>query len=226
PTPEMKTRLAEHGAPGRYTKWHEKHEGSSHDLPAFYNTVIGAIRKVDSETPIMVDGGWYGQPDSFMHWPKLSDDKVLYSFHLYEPYSFTNSKNFNEKHFYPYPGNVPFAGKDVEWNDQQIGAYLAGFFNWAKENGIPANRLVCGEFGCYRRNVGAIQYLTDVIATLNTRKTHWAFYSFREDEWDGYDYEVGTGSLGWKYWEAKEAGENMEVPRKDNPLFQSSRKNL
>jgi aryl-phospho-beta-D-glucosidase BglC (GH1 family) len=219
PTPEMKTGLAEHGASGRYAEWYKKYKGSSHDLPEFYNTVIRAIRKVDPDTPIMVDGGWYAQPDGFVHWPRLGDDKVLYSFHMYEPYSFTSRNNFNEKHFYPYPGKVPFADKEVEWDHQQIETYFAGIFFWAKENGIPANRLVCGEFGCYRRNVGAVEYLTDVIATLNARKVHWAFYSFREDEWDGYDYEVGTDGLGWKYWQAKEAGEDPEVLRKDNPLF-------
>jgi hypothetical protein len=181
--------------------------------------VIKAIRKVDPDTPIMVDGGWFAQPNGFLYWPKLRDDKVLYSFHMYEPYSFTNHKNFREKHFYPYPGKVPFAGKEVDWNQGQIETYFAGFFGWAKEKGIPANRLVCGEFGCYRRNAGAVEYLTDVIAILNGHKLHWAFYSFREDEWDGYDYEVGPGSLGWKYWQAKEAGEDPEVPRKDNPLF-------
>jgi hypothetical protein len=71
-----------------------------------------------------------------------------------------------------------------------------------------------------RKNEGAAKYLQDVINFLNMNEFHWAFYSYREDSWDGYDYELGTGALGWKYWEAKEKGENPALPRKNNDLFE------
>lgn len=219
PTPEMKTGIAEHGPASRYVSWYEKHRDTSHDLPAFYETVIGAIRQVDSQTPIMLDAGWYAQPAAFVYWPKIDDEKILYSFHMYEPYQFTNHKNFRDEHNYIYPGTVPYAGKNVNWNKQEIEHYLSPFFEWAQTRKIPSNRLVCGEFGCYRRNQGAKTYLTDVIDVLNSHDLHWAFYSFREDEWDGYDYEIGTGGLGAAYWQAKEAGQKPDVPRRDNPLF-------
>jgi hypothetical protein len=138
---------------------------------------------------------------------------------MYEPYDFTNHRNYRDKHNIRYPGKIPFAGKEIDWNRRQIEKYFSEFFAWAKGHEIPTNRLVCSEFGCYRRNRGCREYLTDVIATLNAHKVHWAFYSFREDEWDGYDYEVGTGGLGWEYWKAKEAGQNPELPRHDNALF-------
>ncbi|MBN2316684.1 MAG: HEAT repeat domain-containing protein [Sedimentisphaerales bacterium] len=219
PIPEMKTGIAEHGPASRYASWYPKYRGTAHDLPAFYKTVIDAIRQVDSETPIMLDAGWYAQPAAFVYWPKFDNEKVLYSFHMYEPYQFTNHKNFHEEHNYTYPGMIPYAGKDVHWSKQQIETYLSPFFEWANAQKIPSNRLVCGEFGCYRRNQGCKAYLTDVIAVLNSHGLHWAFYSFREDEWDGYDYEIGTGGLGAGYWQAKEAGQNPQVPRWDNPLF-------
>ncbi len=41
----------------------------------------------------------------------------------------------------------------------------------------------------------------------------------KNDEWDGYDYELGTQGLGWKYWQAKEKGEDPPLPRKANQLF-------
>jgi hypothetical protein len=219
PIPEMKTGLAEHGPASRYAPWYEKYRGTSHDLPAFYETVITAIRQVDLQTPIMLDAGWYAQPVAFVYWPKIGDEKVLYSFHMYEPYQFTNHKNFRKEQSYVYPGTIPYAGEDVHWNKQKIENYLSPFCEWAKVQKIPSNRLVCGEFGCYRRNQGCKEYLTDVIAVLNSHGLHWAFYSFREDEWDGYDYEIGSGGLGAAYWQAKEAGQNPEVPRRDNPLF-------
>jgi hypothetical protein len=33
------------------------------------------------------------------------------------------------------------------------------------------------------------------------------------------DYELGSGKLSWKYWEAIESGESLEKFRNDNPLF-------
>lgn len=219
PTPEMKTGLSEHGPSTRYKGWYKKYKGTSHDLPAFYEAVIKAIREVDSGTPVMLDAGWYGQPSAFLYWPGVSDEKVLYSFHMYEPYDFTNHKNFREKRNIEYPGAVTFAGKEIKWDRQEIENYFSPFFAWAEEQGIGGNRIVCSEFGCYRRNTGCAEYLADVIAVLNAHNVHWAFYSFREDAWDGYDYEAGTGGLGQAYWQAKEAGENPEIPRRDNPLF-------
>ncbi len=219
PIPEMKTGISEHGDMSRYNSWYEKYKGTTHDLPAFYEMIIKSIREKDTETPVMLDGGWYAQPNAFVYWPKIADDAVLYSFHMYEPYLFTSRINFHKKLKLTYPGKVSFAGQKVEWNKQKIENYFDPFFKWAKNNGIPNNRIVNSEFGCYRRNKTCDQYLADTIEELNSRKIHWAFYSFREDDWDGYDYEVGTGGLGWAYWKAKEAGENPEVPRKDNPLF-------
>jgi len=219
PTPEKGTGLAEDGPAERYLPWYQKYRDTAHDLPAFYETVTKAIRETDTETPIMLDAGWYAQPSAFVHWPRIKDDKILYSFHMYEPYQFTSHNNFRDKRNIRYPGKVTYAGKEMNWDRQQIENYFAPFFVWAQAQGIPNNRLVNGEFGCYRRNEGCQTYLTDVIAVLNAHHLHWAFYSFREDEWDGMDYEVGTRGLGADYWAAKEAGKHPERPRHDNPLF-------
>lgn len=196
PTPEMGTGMAEHGPTARFQEWYPAHRGTSHDLPSFYTGIIAAIREVDSGTPIMLDAGWYAQPDAFTYWPTLDDSRLLFSFHMYEPYDFTSAHNFRNHRNLTYPGKIPFAGEEPAWNRNQIEAYLQPFFQWAKNKSIPGSRLVCGEFGCYRRNLGCDQYLSDVISVLNQNAAHWAFYSFREDEWDGYDYETGAGSLG------------------------------
>ena len=94
PTPEMGTELPEHGDPIRYPLWYQEHKGTSRDLPAFYNYVIEAIREVDSKTPVMVDSGWYAQAQAFTYWPKLDDNKVLYAFHMYEPFDYTSRLTF------------------------------------------------------------------------------------------------------------------------------------
>ena len=216
PTPEFGTGLAEHGDPSRYPAWYKQHKRTSRDLPAFYNTVIAAIRDVDSKTPIMVDAGWYAQAQAFAYWPKLNDDNVLYAFHMYEPFDFTNRSNFKRKQQgkeqYTYPGMIPYAGNITHWDKQALENWLNPLFNWAEKNDIPNNRIVAAEFGAYRMNPGTSLYISDLLDIFQQEGIHWAFYSFREDEWDGYDYEMGNKPLGWKYWQGVEKGENPDRP--------------
>ena len=123
----------------------------------------------------------------------------LYSFHMYEPYEFTSNKNYRDKNNYKYPGQVPFRNDTIYWDRKIIDKYFEPFIDWTMENEIPYNRIVAGEFGCMRKNQGADKYLQDVISFLNEQGFLWVFYSFREDAWDGYDYELETEPLGWKY---------------------------
>lgn len=220
PTPEKGTGLSEHGEPARYAAWYRQQRGTARDLPAFYSQLIKAIRSVDQETPIMLDAGWYAQPAAFSYWPgRLNDDKLLYAFHMYEPYDFTNRLNFKSEQPYRYPGPIPYADQILNWGPEQLARYLQPYLNWTTAAGIPANRRVAAEFGCYRRNPGCSEYLSDLISLFNANKLHWAFYSFREDEWDGYDYELGTGPVPASYWQAQEKGEPL--PRlKNSPLFE------
>lgn len=220
PIPEMKTGISEHGPLARYQDWYLRFRGTTHDLPQFYRYVIAAIREVDSLTPIMLDAGWYAQPAAFCYWPRLDDPRVLYAFHMYEPYDFTSHHNFKEKRGYVYPGNVPFADSVEMWDRARLRTYIAPVIDWAEKVGVPVNRLVMSEFGCYRRNAGCRQYLEDLLSLMDDLRLHWAFYSYREDEWDGYDYELGDGPMGWEYWKAIEQGETPVIPRKNTPLFQ------
>lgn len=220
PTPEMGTGLPEQGPAQRYLDWYARYRGSSHDLPAFYQTLITAIRQVDPETPILLDAGWYAQPAAFVHWQRLSDPYLLYAFHMYEPYAFTNLANFKAGQPYRYPGMIPLEKEPINWNAAALKRHLMPFLDWARRQKLAPHQIVASEFGCYRRNPGCAQYLQDLIQLWNQERFHWAFYSFREDEWDGYDYEVGTGPLPASYWEALDRGEHPSPPRKANPLFE------
>jgi len=223
PCPEMGTGLEEHIRPGeisRFLDWYDLIKGTPRDIYQFYIRIISSIKKIDPNAVIMLDAGWFAQPGAFCYWEQsFAFPDILYAFHMYEPYEFTSNKNFREKNNYVYPGNVPFGNDTIYWNYNTIEAYFKPFLQWIQNKGIPANRVVAGEFGCMRKNTGAAAYLIDVISFFNKNKFHWAFYSFREDEWDGYDYELGTENLDWKYWQAKDRGENPSLPRRDNPLF-------
>lgn len=227
PAPEKMGGLAEHASTADMQKWYQRNQGGARDLPAFYREVITAIREVDPLTPIMVDSGWFAAADAFSYWPQpLEDKRVLYSVHMYEPYAVTSAPNAKRKTPWPYPGTVPYAGTQQKWDAQRVADYLALPFDWAKAQGVARHQMVVGEFGCIRSLAGCTQYLEDVLTVLDKQQAHWAFYSFREDSWDGMDYELGSQKVPWQYWQAAEKNLPDTVPRRATKEFEPIRKRL
>ncbi|MFO1055513.1 MAG: cellulase family glycosylhydrolase [Dongiaceae bacterium] len=227
PAPEKGAGLAEHAGAAAMAAWYGAQRGGPRDLPAFYETVIRAIRSVDATTPIMVDAGWYAAADAFAYWPaRLADDRVLYSVHMYEPYAATSAPNLKRAKPFAYPGPVPYAGGTATWDAARVAAYLQLPLGWARAHGVPAEHLVVGEFGCARRLPFCTRYREDVLTALDAARPHWAFYAFREDSWDGMDYELGSGKVDWHYWEAVDAGAPDPVKRHATPEFEPIRKRL
>ena len=221
PTPEKGMDLDEHGDAATRQAWYAKYKGTTHDLPAFYEQVIAAVRSADPDTPVMVDGGWYANAWSFSYWPaKLSDDKVLYAFHMYEPYEATSGPNLKRVPQLRYPGATSsLAGKTVTWDKAMIADYLAKPFDWAAAHGVPNNRMVDAEFGCVRQWVDCGAYLGDVLDTLNAHKAHWAFYSFREDAWDAMDYELAPSVTQGQFYYLQEQGKADQLKRTPHALM-------
>ncbi len=141
---------------------------------------------------------------------------------MYEPYEFNSMTN---KGRYSYPGDSPLGDSEnppvLSWNKQAIEKYLEPVSDWQKKYNIPSNRIFVGEFGVFRTNKGAADYLRDVLEIIQSKKWHWAFYSFREDEWAGMDYELGIDKPHWKYWDSIEKGEmpDPKIVYKPNPLW-------
>lgn len=227
PAPEKQGGLAEHAKPERMRQWYAQAQGSARDLPAFYRQVVAAIREVDAVTPVMLDAGWYAAADAFGYWPApLQDARVLYSLHMYEPYQVTSAPNMARKQPIPYPGPAPFGGKRELWGAERVAEYLQQPLAWVDAMAIPRSRLVVGEFGCMRQLAGCKQYLEDVLTVLDQNKLHWAFYSFREDNWDGMDYELGSAKVPWRYWQAIDKGEPDPLARQATAEFEPIRRRL
>lgn len=227
PAPEKHGGLAEHAGAEQMQQWYRQHRGTPRDLPALYRQIIAAVREVDARTPIMLDAGWYAAADAFAYWPQpIADQRVLYSFHMYEPYAATSAGNLNRTPAYTYPGRVPFAGGMRAWDRATLQQYLQRPLDWAQAHGVPRKRMVAGEFGCMRRWVGCNLYLEDVLGTLEHAGLHWAFYSFREDNWDGMDYELGQAAVPWAYWQAIDKGLPDPLKRGAASLAEPIRKRL
>ncbi|MDR1907204.1 MAG: glycoside hydrolase family 5 protein, partial [Puniceicoccales bacterium] len=151
-------------------------------LSNFNNLIVNSIGEVDCYTPIIIDSSSYADPNTFEKLQLLKDSRVIYSFHMYEPYAYTNHRL--NKGQYSYPGEIE--GK--YWDRAALEAYMVAVNNFQKQHKIPSNRIFVGEFGGHRMQKGLPQYFEDLIAIFEKNNWHWAFYAFR-DNWDGMDYE-------------------------------------
>ncbi|MDR1475762.1 MAG: glycoside hydrolase family 5 protein [Holosporales bacterium] len=174
----------------------------------FNKLIVENIRRVDANTPIIIESSSYADPNTFKHLRPIPDSRTIYSFHMYEPYSYTNHKLNKDR--LPYPGK--FDGKN--WNRANLKDYMKAVENFRQSHNIPSNRILVGEFGCYRKQKGLPQYFEDLISIFNEHGWHWAFYAFRENTWDGMNYELGDRPLPWAYWKAQERGEEFALTHK------------
>lgn len=187
----------------------------------FYNTIIKSIRLSDKYTPIILDSSSYADPKTFQMLKPHEDKNILYSFHMYEPYEYTNHK-MNKSKFH-YPGNIN--GK--QWNKEEVKNYMSAVAVFQKAYNIPQDRILVGEFGGHRMSPGLDQYFQDLVYLFNQEGWHFAFYAFREDIWDGMDYELGSERLSNGYWKAIESGQKPHLNRKDSyPAFSILKKAL
>jgi hypothetical protein len=229
PTPEFVEPKLSDWYTEDYEAWYQKVKGTPADLNLFYWKVIEAIREEDAETPIVLDSGFYATPWAFKVLAPVADKNVLYSFHMYEPYSYNSRLNAGR---FRYPGRAPVGGGDQAkapfWDKDQLEEFLDPISAWQVKHEIPSNRILVGEFGVFRTNAGAEDYLRDVIQVMNTKGWHWAFYSFREDTWPGMDYELGTETPDSRYWEAIEKkqlpGPKVYKPNALSALLQAALK--
>lgn len=229
PAPEMKGGLPENAPAAEAAAWQAGVAGTPRDLPAFYDRVIAAIREVDPLTPVMVDAGWYASPRALAAWPRrLADDRVLYAVHMYEPYAATSAPNMKRDTPLRYPGvETDYAGATLAWDAAAVAAHLGLAFDWAAAQGLPPTRVVVSEFGCMRRWPDCGAYLGDVLDAVTAEGGSWAFYAFREDGWEGMDYELPPDlPPGRFYWltegargrTAAERGADADHPATDAAL--------
>ncbi len=153
-------------------------------LFCLYESIVKSIRKVDQATPIILDSSLYADAKAFEHFKVLNDEKIIYSFHMYEPYAYTNYKT--NKGRFRYPGII----FDNHWDKKALEAYMRPVLDFQKTQSVPKTRILVGEFGGHRTSLGLADYFKDLVAIFKKQGWHFAFYAFQEDTWDGMDYEL------------------------------------
>ena len=184
PVPEHKGGLEEHATPASCGLVRQGAWSARATLPAFYELLVAAVRGADERTPIMLDAGFYAAADAFTYWPEpLSDPRILYAYHMYEPWAATSAPNMKREIPYRYPGDAPSvsaralgcsARRRLSTATDRMGPEAPGADQPYGGGGI---RLRAPLADCPR-------YLEDVLTVLEADGVHWAFSLSGRLGWD------------------------------------------
>jgi aryl-phospho-beta-D-glucosidase BglC (GH1 family) len=173
--------------------------------PPVQQTLVTAIRKGAPFNTIIATGEKWGGIDGLVALKPLSDPNVVYSFHWYEPFTFTHQgagwtgPTQAELHDVPYPSSPEAVASlaaslpDVKarqqvlnygkesWDINRIRAGLARASAWGRKYQVP---VFCGEFGAYRKasnEKDRVRWLHDVRRVLESFGIGWAMWDYETD---------------------------------------------
>lgn len=178
--------------------------------------VIKAIRSVDARHWIVVGGADFNSIAQMERLPRYEDDRLVYTFHFYEPYVFTHQGTFwtkpslKELIGIPFPSTRsaprPPASLRGTWLEDALKTYpvkgteasvlraLEAPIRFSRERNVP---VFCGEIGVFLANTGPedrVRWYTLVRNRLEEGGLSWAL-------WDAY------GSFGMFV-----PGQGVEIP--------------
>jgi endoglucanase len=110
--------------------------------------------------------------------------RVIYSFHMYRPHSFTHEGVYEDKRSIEYPGRI-----DGEfWDKERLREEMLPAIEFQKAFNV---QIYVGEFSAIRWAPGdsAYNYLRDVIELFEQYGWDWSYHAFRK--WDGWSVEHG-----------------------------------
>lgn len=190
----------------------EPHDIPDHDVwPRIQQRLLTAIRAVLPRHTIVVTGDDWGGIDGLLRLTPYEDKNLVYSFHFYEPMTFTHQgatwgwPPWRHMADVPYPStveNVKAAAEKIVdkqardavtaygeeiWNAAKLRERLGKAAAWSKEHGAP---VYCGEFGVYRKfapKPNRLIWLRDVTGVLGDFKIGWS----RWDYAGGFDLFAG-----------------------------------
>jgi endoglucanase len=167
--------------------------------------LAAAIRRSAPRHTILTSGPNWGGIDGLKKLKLLPDKNVIYSFHCYDPFTFTHQGATWTKsavkvlHDVPYPSSpeavkpllpalesAPEAKKMVEWygkerwNKEKLAARFRQGIEWGVKNRVP---LYCGEFGVYpprSKPEHRSQWFHDFGEVLAENRIGWAVWGWDE----------------------------------------------
>lgn len=189
-----------------YEVLNEPHGISDAEWSSIQQTVIDAIRTVDTNHYIVVGGAGWNSYNNLDELPVYTDNKLIYTFHFYDPFIFTHQgASWTDPSMVPLSGvpfpynasSMPATPNELKgtWVESAINSYPSEgtitkvkslidiAANFKNERDVP---VFCGEFGVYIPN------------SNNSDRVFWyeevrKYLEEKEIPWTTWDYQGGFG---------------------------------
>ena len=162
--------------PGYPTKW-----------PVWAQSLIDSIRQIDQNHQIVIEPGPGGSASGFKTFPKLRGEGLIYSFHQYQPQTYTmqgiqNTRNADPaqammQREVPWPIAAPRPGGPY-WDKERLAESMQPAVDFQKRNGV---RMYVGEFSVARWAPNAAKWLSDNLEIFEQHGWDWTYHAFREN---------------------------------------------
>ncbi len=144
-----------------------------------------AIRKIDPETPVIVESNNWCAPETFAYLSPLKLKNIIYQVHMYQPMAFTHqfvhdSDGITPGKLVAWPGEI----EGRVWNRTELRKVLQPVRDFQLKHKAL---IYCGEFSAAVWAPGAEQYLQDCIGIFEEYGWSWTYHAYRE--WDGWSFE-------------------------------------
>lgn len=141
-----------------------------------------AIRAIDAERTLIVESPDVGSAQGMGWLRPLPLERVVYSFHMYQPGAFTHQGIFSPSAPIAFPGMID----GTYWDRAALKRAMQAAIDFAQKYRV---HIYVGEFGAIRWAPGAERYLGDLISIFEEQGWDWSFHAFREGnvwspEWD------------------------------------------
>ncbi len=153
--------------------FYERYGGTSYDWNFWFPTIVGTIRTVDRKTPILVGGMGYSSLGWLPSTRIVDDERMVYTFHQYEPFVYTHQDQGEVVNSYPgyFDANWDYEPEEVnrEWLDD----YFSIMDDFSAEYGMP---IAANECGVIRWESGAANFMRDQLGLFEQRGINYALW--------------------------------------------------
>ena len=183
----------------------EPEQSDSYRWQGIEGVVAQAIRGVAPNHTIIAAGAHYSGLDDLLVLEPIADPNVIYTFHDYEPFTFTHQgATWTDPREIPLRG-VPYPSTPdnvvaneaqepsiygqyyveeyglARWDAERVDRTIAFAEKWGELHHVP---VYCGEFGVHRPYAppaSRAQWLHDMRVTLEKHKIGWAMWDYQDN---------------------------------------------
>lgn len=185
---KIATRLKGHDEIYGYDLYNEPEQHGMADPECDYWTCqlkcIEAIRKIDPDTPIVVEGNFSSGARSYAFMSPFPYKDIIYQLHFYDPHPYTHQgvgKKWDKLMYSYRPNGKPFISRE------KMRKWMNPVIEFSKKHKA---KVYVGEFSSICWAPENARWLADAIACFEEQGWDWTMHAYRE--WTGWSFEHET----------------------------------